>query len=142
MPGLDGFSENIRVISVVDRFLEHARIFKFENGGKPEVWASSGDWMPRNFIRRVEVTFPILNPELAARVSNQLLLSLSDDTKAWELRSDGTYQRRKRSDKESVRSQEAFIAQARSDAVPVGPYDEIIRRPGKFRRKAKKKKKH
>jgi polyphosphate kinase len=143
VPGLPGFSENIRVISVIDRFLEHSRIFRFENGGKPEVFVASGDWMPRNFIRRIEVAFPILNPELADRISKQILpISLADDSKAWILDADGTYRRRKVDEKTPMRSQEAFIALARTEAVPVGNYDEIIRRPGTFRRKAKKKKKH
>ena len=141
VPGLRGYSENIRVTSVIDRFLEHARIFRFENGGESEVYVSSGDWMPRNFIRRIELTFPIRDPELVQRIESQILpISISDNVKGWTLEPDGTYRRRTPGDA-PLRSQEAFIRIARAEAVRLGPYDEIIRRPGSFRRKAKKKKK-
>lgn len=141
VPGLRGYSENIRVTSVIDRFLEHARIFRFANGGASEVYVSSGDWMPRNFIRRIELTFPILDPELVHRIESQILpISLGDNVKGWTLEPDGTYRRRTPGD-EPLRSQEAFIKIARAEAVRLGPYDEIIRRPGSFRRKAKKRKK-
>jgi polyphosphate kinase len=141
VPGVPGTSENIQVLSVVDRFLEHGRVFRFENGGKPEIYVSSGDWMPRNFARRVEVTFPIRSESIIARFEQQILpISLSDNVKSWTLDSEGVYHRRK-PDGVPVRSQEQFIAIARSEAIPVGPYDEILRQPGSFRRKAKKKKK-
>ncbi len=141
VPGVPGVSENISVLSTVDRFLEHARVFRFENGGKPELYISSGDWMPRNFVRRVEVTFPVRSEPLIARFEQQILpISLADNVKGWTLDAEGQYHRRK-ADGVPVRSQEQFIAIARSEAVPVGPYDEILRRPGSFRRKAKKKKK-
>ncbi|HUR82050.1 MAG TPA: polyphosphate kinase 1 [Thermoanaerobaculia bacterium] len=142
VPQLKGYSENIRVLSVIDRFLEHARIFRFENGGAAEVYVSSGDWMPRNFIRRIEATFPILDPELCGRIEKQILpISLSDNVKAWALASDGAWRRLVPGD-EPHRSQETFIRIARAEAVRLGPYDEILRRPGSARRKAKKKKKH
>src|SRR5258708_20534371 len=72
-PGVPGVSERIRVISIVDRFLEHARIWFFEAGGKREIWLSSADWMPRNFIRRVEGAFPVEDPNLKARIPEELL---------------------------------------------------------------------
>src|SRR3954463_3270128 len=72
-PGVPGISERIRVISIVDRFLEHARIWQFEAGGRREMWLSSADWMPRNFIRRVEVAFPIEDPALKDRITEEIL---------------------------------------------------------------------
>jgi polyphosphate kinase len=143
VPGLPGTSENIRVVSVVDRFLEHARIVRFENGGAPETYISSGDWMPRNFLRRIEVTCPILDPKLRARIDGQILpISLADNIKAWTLDSEGKYHRRIPLNEVPVRSQDQFIEIARAEAVRLGPYEEMIRRPGSFRRKAKRKKKH
>jgi polyphosphate kinase len=140
VPGLPDLSENIEVISIVDRFLEHSRVFRFENGGAPQHFLSSGDWMPRNFFRRVEVTWPVRSEAVIKRIEEQLLpISLADNVKSWILRSDGKYERRK-TDGTPVRSQEAFIAIARAEAVKLGPYDEMVRRPGSFRRKAKKKK--
>jgi polyphosphate kinase len=93
-PGVPGTSDNIRVISVVDRFLEHSRVFYFENGGKREVYLSSADWMPRNFLRRVEVMFPIDDDGLRDRVVDEILqTTLADNVKARRLLADGTYVR-------------------------------------------------
>ena len=94
VPGMPGLSENIRVRSLVGRFLEHARVFYFENaGGKPVVLAGSGDWMPRNFIRRVEVIFPILDPALKNWIVDEMLpIELRDTENAQELHSNGAYQ--------------------------------------------------
>ncbi|MDQ6800626.1 MAG: polyphosphate kinase 1 [Acidobacteriota bacterium] len=133
-------AENIQVVSVIDRFLEHSRVFRFENAGVPEFYISSGDWMPRNFIRRIEVTYPIRAEALTRRIEQQILpISLADNVKSWILDTNGTYHRRK-TDGPAVRSQEAFISIARSEAVRLGPYDEMIRRPATFRRKARKRK--
>lgn len=141
VPGAPGLSENIQVISIIDRFLEHSRVFVFRNGGKPEAFVASGDWMPRNFLRRFEVTFPILNETLKARVENQILATfLADNVKAWRLLSDGTYERRI-GGSPPVRSQERFIEITRSEAVRLEPYEDIITTPGSARRKAKKSKK-
>lgn len=138
VPGVEGMSERITVTSVIDRFLEHSRLFLFRNGGETEVFASSGDWMPRNFIRRFETTYPLLSRELKDRIEDEILRTMiADDVKAWELKSDGTYVRRGPGSK-PTRSQEKFIEIARSEAVRVGPYDETISKPGKFRRRAKK----
>ncbi len=93
-PGVPGISDNIRVISIVDRFLEHARIFHFDNGGKREVYLSSADWMPRNFQRRVEVMFPIEDEALRDRVVDEVLgVALADNVKARRLSPDGSYAR-------------------------------------------------
>jgi polyphosphate kinase len=138
VPGVPGLSENIRVISIIDRFLEHSRLFLFRNAGNTEVYLSSGDWMPRNFFRRVELTVPILSDKLRARVEEQILAtSLADNVKAWKLQSDGTYKRRSGGEGK-VRSQERFIEITRSEAVRIGPYEEMLTRPGSARRKAKK----
>jgi len=144
VPGVAGVSENIRVSSIIDRFLEHSRVFRFENGGDPQIYLSTGDWMPRNFLRRIETAWPVRDRPLIKRIDQQILpIALSDNVKSWTLNSDGSYQRRSpREGERAVRSQEAFIELARSEAVSSGPYDEIIRRPGSFRRKAKKKKQH
>jgi polyphosphate kinase len=93
-PGMPGVSDNIRVRSVVGRFLEHSRSWWFGNDGAPELFCSSADWLERNLLRRVEVGFPILDPALAARVRSEALDNyLADNFDAWELRSDGSYVR-------------------------------------------------
>ncbi|PYM12186.1 MAG: polyphosphate kinase 1 [Verrucomicrobia bacterium] len=93
-PGLPGVSENITVRSIVDRFLEHSRIIYFENGCQPEVFVGSADWMPRNFLRRIEVVFPIEDGILRERVKRELLeVPLADNVKARLLRPDGSYHR-------------------------------------------------
>jgi len=117
-PGVPGTSENIRVISVVDRFLEHARIFYFDNGGKREVYLSSADWMPRNFQRRVEVMFPVDDEELRDRVVDEILgTTLADNVKARRLLADGTYVRvRPEGEAAPVRSQYRFMELAREKA--------------------------
>jgi polyphosphate kinase len=120
-PGVLGQSETIRVTSVVDRFLEHARIFYFEAGGKREVYLSSADWMPRNFVRRVEVMFPIDDETLRGRIVNELLdTQLADNVKARRLCPDGTYER-VMPDKGAplVRSQEHFVKLATRTAQAV-----------------------
>jgi polyphosphate kinase len=95
-PGIPDVSENIRVRSVVGRFLEHARVWYFANGESPEVYCSSADWMERNFFLRIESCFPILDPRLAERVVAEALQPyLEDNTQAWMLGSDGKYQRAK-----------------------------------------------
>jgi polyphosphate kinase len=92
-PGIAGVSENIRVRSIVGRFLEHPRVYCFGNDGDPVVYCSSADWMERNFFRRVEVAFPILDPELRDGLIDDLQLYLRDDRQAWLLGSDGRFQR-------------------------------------------------
>jgi polyphosphate kinase len=117
-PGIPGLSENIRVISIVDRFLEHSRIFYFENAGDPEVFLGSADWMPRNFFRRIELMFPIEDPKLKARVTQELLpIILRDNVKARQLQADGCYVRISPAPgMEPIRSQAVFQSQARESA--------------------------
>jgi len=91
-PGLPGISENITARSIVDRFLEHHRIYYFENGAQPEVFLSSADWMPRNFFRRIEVAFPVEDGVLRDRIINEVLaVTLADTVKARHLQPDGRY---------------------------------------------------
>jgi polyphosphate kinase len=95
-PKIPGLSENIRVISIVGRFLEHSRIYYFENGGEPDLFLASADWMPRNFYRRVEIAFPIDAPPLREEIINEILPRfLTDYGKARELQPDGSYVRLK-----------------------------------------------
>ncbi|UHQ18352.1 polyphosphate kinase 1 [Lysobacter sp. KIS68-7] len=93
-PGVPGVSDNIRVRSIVGRFLEHHRVYWFANDGAPELFCSSADWLERNLLRRIETGFPILTPDLAARVYDEALANyLADNVNAWELQADGTYRK-------------------------------------------------
>ncbi len=93
-PGMPGVSENIRVRSIVGRFLEHSRVYWFANGGEAQLYCASADWMERNLLRRIEVCFPILDAELARRVYAEALENyLADNTYAWLLHADGCYER-------------------------------------------------
>jgi polyphosphate kinase len=94
-PGLVGVSENIRVISIIGRFLEHSRLFYFANGGEDEFLFGSSDWMPRNFDRRVEAVTPVENPAFRPRLRSLLEVCLADNRQAWELAADGSYTQRK-----------------------------------------------
>ena len=116
-PGVKGLSTNITVRSIVDRFLEHSRIYYFENGCQPEVFVASADWMPRNFFRRIEVVFPIEDGVLRDRIINEILtVSLADNTKARLLQSDGSYRLVRAAKGEAARrSQVEFIALANSE---------------------------
>jgi polyphosphate kinase len=93
-PGVPGVSENIRVRSIVGRFLEHHRVYWFANDGAPDLFCSSADWLERNLLRRIETGFPILDPDHAERVRAEALDNyLADNCNAWELTSDGEYTR-------------------------------------------------
>jgi polyphosphate kinase len=92
-PGVEGLSETIHVRSIIGRFLEHTRVFFFENGGEKEVWAGSADLMKRNLLRRVETCFPIESKKLRQRIIEDLETYLEDNSQAWILTSDGRYQR-------------------------------------------------
>ena len=115
-------SETIRVVSVIDKFLEHSRIAYFQNADDPEVFLSSADWMPRNFRRRVEVMFPIEDPRLKHRIIDDILgVVLSDNVKAREMQPEGTYVRVRPAPGEAeVRSQVEFQKLAR-DLVASDP---------------------
>lgn len=120
-PGLQGVSENIRVTSIVDKFLEHSRIFYFENAGNPDVFLASADWMPRNFFRRIEVMFPVDDARLKARIIEEVLpIALADNVKARVLQPDGSYSRATLVDgQNAVRSQIVFQSLAREAARDV-----------------------
>jgi polyphosphate kinase len=95
-PGVPGLSENIKVHSIIGRFLEHHRTFYFYDGGKESVYLSSADWMYRNFFRRIELAFPILDAKLKKRVINEgLKFYLADNQQSWDMNGDGVYQRRR-----------------------------------------------
>ncbi len=110
--GIPGLSENISVRSIVGNFLEHSRIFCFENDGAPEVYMGSADWMPRNLDRRVEILFPILDEELRKKTMHILKVQLEDNLKAHVLMPDGTYQKIDRRGKVSVGAQDTFCQEA------------------------------
>jgi polyphosphate kinase len=110
-PGIPGVSENIRVRSVIGRFLEHSRVFEFANAGKPVAYASSADWMPRNFFRRVETAFPVPDGPVHERVVEEgLSLYFRDNTQAWLLQTDSTYVRVERGEEPPHCAQEALMA--------------------------------
>lgn len=115
--GIPGVSENIRVRSIVGNFLEHSRIFYFYNNGNEEVYMGSADWMPRNLDRRVEIIFPVLDPELQKKVRHILQVELEDNTKAHLLTTDGTYVKQDKRGKVLVNSQLQFCEEAVA-AVP------------------------
>jgi len=118
-PGVKGVSENIRVRSVLGRFLEHTRVFWFYNGGEPEVLGSSADWMIRNLLRRVESCFPILEPKLARQVARQgLRLYLRDNQGAWRLRADGEYVRVRAASGKRFSAQEALLEEMAMEYAP------------------------
>jgi polyphosphate kinase len=151
-PGIEGVSDKIRVHTVIDRYLEHARIIHFKNGGVDEVFCSSADWMPRNFRRRVEVMFPVLDEGLRQRIIEEVLGTMRADTaKGWLLRSNGQYERAP--EREGVRSQQRFMELARERAreldairgltskpltMPPPPIERLRRRAEKKRKKRRR----
>jgi polyphosphate kinase len=122
-PGVAGVSENIRVISIVDKYLEHSRIYYFKNGDQPLVYLSSADWMPRSFHKRVEVAFPVEEFELKNYVRDFVLETyLKDNVKARELMPDGRWLRKKPKEGEAVfHAQEYFekLAKSRYKGTPL-----------------------
>jgi polyphosphate kinase len=109
-PGIPGVSENIRVRSIVGRFLEHSRVFHFENGGESELYCASADWMERNFFRRVEVAFPVREHSQRERILRDLDLCLADNCQSWQLLPDGRYERVERGDAQPVNVQAQLLA--------------------------------
>ncbi|HYX13759.1 MAG TPA: polyphosphate kinase 1 [Nostoc sp.] len=119
-PGLKDISENIRIISIVGRFLEHSRIYYFHNNTQEEIYIGSADWMRRNLDRRVEVITPVKDPDIAKDLQEIMGIMLADNRQAWELQADGTYvQRRPYDDSPEANSQKILINMAlRSTGVP------------------------
>ncbi len=114
VPGVEGLSENIKVVSIVDRYLEHARIFYFQNGGTPELYCSSADWMNRNLDRRIELMFPILDKAAFEDVKSILDTYFADNTRAMELLSNGSWTPVERGKKDQpVRAQELLYEKYR-----------------------------
>ena len=146
-PGVPGLSERIRVTSVVDRFLEHARIWSFHARGEKKVYLSSGDWMQRNFVRRVDVTFPVEDPALKERLLGEILPAmLGDNQKAWALLPDGTYEKiapgKHGTGTAPLRSQEQLAALARraalQDASRSAAVEQLLSGPSAPRRKKRR----
>jgi len=132
-PGLPEISENIRVISILDRFLEHSRVYYFHNGGDPEIYSGSADWMPRNFKKRAEILYPIEDTKLKARIIDEILMTyLNDNVKARFMQPDGSYIRATPKDgAKLLRSQSSLIAIAREGGVKSPPYEELVKKIGK-----------
>ncbi len=114
-PGMKGLSKNIEVCSIIDRYLEHARIFYFRNGGHEEVYMSSADWMRRNLDKRLEILFPVKDETLKNRIKRALQIYFKDNQFSWQLNSDGSYTPRKRKGK-AVRAQQALYEQSAKNA--------------------------
>jgi polyphosphate kinase len=109
-PGIPGVSETIRVTSIVGRFLEHSRVFYFRNGGKEEIYIGSADLMPRNLNRRVELLFPVQNPDLLKRLRDEILgVYLLDNVKARRMLADGTYRRAPRGTSDKIWNSQAVL---------------------------------
>ena len=114
--GIPGVSEHIHVRSIVGNFLEHSRIFYFENAGESEIYMGSADWMPRNLDRRVEIVFPVIDEELQKKALHVLEVELEDTVKARVLLPDGNYERVDKRGKAIVNSQEQFLKEAKAEA--------------------------
>jgi polyphosphate kinase len=112
-PGIPDVSENIRVRSILGRFLEHSRVYFFQNAGQPRLWCASADWMERNFFRRVEVAVPIERVKLRERIIHDLESWLADNTNAWLLRADGSYVRAQPGDEAPYNAQESLLERYR-----------------------------
>lgn len=114
VPGIKGMSENIRVVSIVDRYLEHSRIFYFQNGNSPEIYLSSADWMPRNLDRRIELMFPILDKAVFKEVHGILKMYFEDNENSHVLKSSGEWEKNpKKSGEQSIRVQEVLYKKYR-----------------------------
>ena len=110
--GVPELSENIHVRSIVGNFLEHSRIFYFENGGRPQLFMASADWMPRNLDKRVEIMFPVEDPEIKKQVMHILEVQLADNVKAHILQPDGSYEKVDLRGKQKICSQDQFCEEA------------------------------
>jgi polyphosphate kinase len=110
-PGVPGLSENIHVRSIVGRFLEHSRVYYFQNNGKEEYFCSSADWMDRNFFRRTETCFPIRQRPLKDRLKADLELFLADNCQAWRMNGDGSYEKLHPGKDKAVSAQQTLLAE-------------------------------
>lgn len=128
-PGVKGLSENIKVTSIIDRFLEHSRIYFFDNNGKGEVYMASADMSPRNMDRRIEVLIPLVASDVKEHIVNHILNTyLKDNVKAWSLRPDGSYERKHAGQGQpEIRAQQKFIELARDYGIKSIPYEMAIR---------------
>ncbi len=108
-PGIPGVSHNIHVRSIIGRFLEHSRIYYFLNGGDEKLYLSSADWMERNLDMRVETCFPVEGKKLVQRVKKELETYLTDNTQAWVLQADGSYQRLSPTGNQNPRNTQATL---------------------------------
>ena len=133
-PQQKDLSDNIEVTSTVGRFLEHSRIFYFYANGEKNVFLSSGDWMPRNMDRRVEVMYPVLDTRLKEQITEFILPIYVNDADAWHLRKDGTYAQKKRRSKRQG-AHDLLIAYARESGIKSIPYELAIRRTAQARKK-------
>jgi polyphosphate kinase len=126
-PEVPGLSDRIRVTSIIDRYLEHARVFRFENGGNEEILLASADWMPRNLDHRIEIAFPLLEPSIRATVQQILDIQLADTTKARRVGPDGRSRRPESGNGHSVRAQDALyeLALAQSVGTPKAEQPEV-----------------
>lgn len=130
--GIPGLSESIEVRSIVGNFLEHSRIFIFENDGCQEIYMGSADWMPRNLDRRVEILFPVLHPELKKRITHYMELELEDNMKAHVMMPDGTYEKPDRRGKLPVNSQKICCEEAMEAAKRQREKEGTLDRPRLF----------
>jgi polyphosphate kinase len=120
-PGVPGLSETVRVTSVVGRYLEHSRIFRFTNGGAPEHYLGSADWMARNLNNRVETVVAVADPVLQRELDDILDVYAQDNSSAWDCRPDGTYRRREPPEGgPRLAAQEVFIERARRSRESAG----------------------
>ncbi|GHU04421.1 RNA degradosome polyphosphate kinase [Spirochaetia bacterium] len=126
VPGVPELSENIKVVSIIDHYLEHGRIFSFVNGGAEEIFLSSADWMPRNLERRVELMFPVLQEEIKNQVREILLAYFKDNSQSWELNSDGRWRRPETAAEEKFRVQTSFLERAERASAPLISAPEFI----------------
>jgi polyphosphate kinase len=118
-PGVPGLSETIEVFGVVGRFLEHSRIYRFENGGKPAFYIGSADWMKRNLDNRMETIAPVLDPKVQRSLQDILDVYHADNATVWECGPDGAYARRVPPEgAPRLAAQEEFIRRARADEKP------------------------
>ena len=115
IPGVEGYTENIRVISIVGRFLEHSRIYIFGKEERQKIYIASADWMTRNTVHRVEVATPVEDPDLKLRLNEMFITMLSDNVQARELNSNGKYKRLQPGEEAPLNSQEFFYESAYED---------------------------